>query len=200
MYPAGPTKFDIASHALMLIGANPVTDFASGSDESQAAGAFFQTTANNWLSLYDWQFATTTVQLNRMSEAPRSAWSAAYQQPADQIKIQNVKVNGINIPFDRFKDKIHCNAGETEDVFCDYTRQIEPEYWPPYFTELMENALAKKFSTVLAAKIDLKASFSGDLETQFRLAKNADARQQTTKRVNMRGRGSIVQVRRGGDR
>lgn len=194
------TKFDIASSALMLIGANPVTDFGGGSDEAQAAGQFFQSTADNWLSLYDWQFATTTVQLNRMSEEPPNAWDAAYQQPADAIKIQNVKVRDQNISFDRFKDKIHCDAQPTDEVFCDYTRRVEPAYWPPYFIELVQSALAKKFATVLAAKIDLKATFDSDMEIQFRLAKNADARQQTTKRINMSGRGSIIEARRGGGR
>jgi hypothetical protein len=194
------TKFDLCSNALMLIGADTITDFAGGSTESAAAAQFFQTTADNWLSLYDWQFATTTVQLSRLGTAPLNAWDAAYQAPAGAIKIQNVKVNDNPIAYDRFADKIHCNASVSDVVHCDYTRSPEVSEWPPYFVELVECALAKKFSTVLAAKIDFKTTFNADMETQFRLAKNADARQQTTKRINMKGRGSIIEARRTGFR
>lgn len=191
-----PTKFDICSTALRLIGAEAITDFSGTSSESTTASQFYQPTVDNWLSLYDWQFATTTVQLARLSEAPESAWDAAYSQPDGAIKIQNVKVDDIPIAYDRFRDKIHCNAFVSDQVFCDYTWSIGCEYWPPYFTELVQMALAGKFAMALAAKLDFKTSFTGDIDTQFRLAKNADARQQTAKRVNMRGRGSIFEARR----
>jgi hypothetical protein len=193
------TKFDLASNALLLIGADTVTDFAGASAESAAAAQFFQTTADNWLSLYDWQFATTTIQLSRLTDPPLNEWDAVYQAPTGSIKIQNIKVRDEPIAYDRFADKIHCNAGVNDQVFCDYTRSSEiitVDQWPPYFVELIEFALAKKFSTALAAKLDFKNSFDVDMETQFRLAKNADARQQTTKRLNMKGRGSILDMRR----
>jgi hypothetical protein len=189
-------KFDLCSNALMLIGAEAVSDFDGRSPESAAAAQFFQSTTDNWLSLYDWQFATTTAQLSRLFENPPSAWNAIYQAPPGAIKIQNVKVNSTPITYDRFHDKIHCNATLEDNVFCDYTRSMEVHSWPPYFSELMEYALAKKFSTVLAAKIDFKSTFGDDLEVQFRLAKNADARQQTTRRINLEGRGSIFAARR----
>ena len=190
------TKFDLCSNALMLIGAEPITDFAGGTTESATARAFFQTTADNWLSLYDWQFATTTAQLSRLLDAPLDRWQAAYQAPSGALKIQNVKVSDQPIVYDRFHDKIYCDASVTDRVYCDYTREMDIAYWPPYFIELMEAALAKKFSTALAAKIDFKTTFNADLEVQFRLAKNADARQQTTKRINLAGRGSLMQARR----
>ena len=169
------TKFDICSTALRLIGAEAITDFSGTSSESTTASQFYQPTVDNWLSL---------------------AWDAAYSQPDGAIKIQNVKVDDIPIAYDRFRDKIHCNALLSDQVFCDYTWSIGCEYWPPYFTELVQMALAGKFAMALAAKLDFKTSFNGDIDTQFRLAKNADSRQQTAKRVNMRGRGSIFEARR----
>lgn len=190
------TKFDLCSNALMLIGASAITDFAGGSAESSAAARLFQTTADNWLTLYDWQFATTTAQLSRLVDQPLNMWDAIYQAPADALKIQNVKVNDEPISYDRFADKIHCNASASDIVHCDYTRTREVSDWPPYFVELIEAALAKKFSTVLAAKLDFKNSFDIDIDRQFRLAKNADARQQTAKRLRMNGPGSIIAARR----
>lgn len=190
------TKFDVCSNAMRLIGASSITDFSGTTAESATAGQFYQTTVNNWLSLYDWQFATETIQLSRLSEAPPNAWQAAYSAPPDALKIQNVKVDDRPISYDRFRGRIHCNALVSDKVYCDYTAAVNCEFWPPYFLELVETALAAKFSMALAAKLDFKTSFNGDIETQFRLAKNADARQQTASRVNMRGRGSILEARR----
>ncbi len=190
------TKFDLCSNALLLVGADTITDFNGGSSESAAAAQLFQTTTDNWLTLYDWQFATTTAQLSRLVDQPLNMWDAVYQTPADALKIQNVKVNDEPISYDRFADKIHCNAAASDLVYCDYTRTREVADWPPYFVELMEYALAKKFATALAAKLDFKNSIDVDLDRQFRLAKNADARQQTAKRLRMSGPGSIIAARR----
>lgn len=190
------SKFDICSNALLRIGAQAITDFDGGSAESTAAAQFWQTTTDNWLTLHDWHFAGTTALLSRLAVAPLQAWDAAYQQPAEAIKIRSVKVNDLPIPFDRFQDKIHCNALVTDSVYCDYTWAVQADYWPPYFVELMELALAKKFAFTLAAKLDLKSVLDSELDIQFRLAKNADARQQTTKKLRYDGRGSIMEARR----
>lgn len=190
------TKFDICSNALMFVGAGVITDFSGSTAESAAAKQYWQTTVDNWLTLYDWQFATTTAQLSRLGSAPLDEWDAAYSQPAGAIKIQAVRVNDDPISYDRYQDKIHCNAAVSDTVYCDYTFSVDCAFWPPYFVELIEVALAKKFGTAIAGKLDLKSTFEGDIESQFRLAKNADARQQTAKRVNLSGRGSILAARR----
>jgi hypothetical protein len=190
------TKFEICSTALMSIGANAITDFAGGSTESAVAKQFYDTTVENWLSLYDWRFATTSVQLSRVNTTPLSPWTSVYQQPADMLKLLSVKVTDLPIPFTRYLDKIHCNAVEANVVIADYMHSVACEYWPPYFRTLIEHALAQRFAIVLAGKVDFKNTVSQDLELQFKLARNADARQQTTRRLPLSGRGSILEARR----
>jgi len=190
------TKFQICSTALMSIGASPITDFDGGSTESEVAAQFYDTTVENWLSLYDWRFATTSAQLSRVSSDPLSPWDAVYQQPADMLKLLSVKVTDLPIPYTRYLDKVHCNAVAANVVIADYIYNIACEYWPPYFRTLIEHALAQRFAITLAAKVDFKNVFVTDLELQFRLAKNADARQQTTRRLPLSGRGSILEARR----
>lgn len=190
------TKFEICSTALMSIGANAITDFGGGSTESQVAAQFYDTTVENWMSLYDWRFATTSVQLSRVNTTPLSPWTSVYQQPSDIIKLLSVKVTDLPIPFTRYLDKIHCNAVEANVVIADYMYAVTCEHWPPYFRALIEHALAQRFSIALAAKVDFKNMIDVDIERQFRLAKNADARQQTTRRLPLSGRGSILEARR----
>lgn len=190
------SQFDICSNALLRIGADTITDFSGASAESFAAGKFYQPTADNWLSLYDWNFAKQTALLVRDVTAPLQSWDASYAQPTGAIKIRSVKVNDVSIEFDRAREKILCNAKSTDSVYCEYTNSVDCAYWPPYFVELMELALALKFSFTLAGKIDLKNVIEADLQLQFRLAKNADARQQTTRRIRLDGKGTILEARR----
>ena len=190
------TKFDVCSNALVAIGADTITDFGGGSTESAVASQLYQTTIDNWLTLYDWRFASKQSQLSRLSEAPTALWSAAYQAPAGIIKMKGVFVNDRPIEYDRYQDKIYCNAQTTDVVVADFVWSVGVDYWPPYFVMLAELALMKRFSFALAGKLDLKATVDADLEQQFQLAKNADSRQQTAKRIDMGRRGSILEARR----
>lgn len=191
-----PSNIEICNNALVMIGASQIADLNGATLESAVASRLFQTTADNWLTLYDWKFATTTALLTRDVTAPLNQWDAAYSVPATAIKIQSVRVNDEPIPYGRFQNKIHCNAKSTDSVYCDFTVSQATSFWPAYFVELIEAALAKKFGMAIGAKLDLKNTFNADLEFQFTLAKNADARQQTTRRVNLSGRGSIIEGRR----
>lgn len=193
------TKLEVASSALVMIGANAVSAFsATGTAEEIACHHLYQTCLDQWLSLFPWRFATKTAELSRDVTGPVTLWSASYQQPADMKALQAVIVDTIGraIPFDRFEDKIRCDAGSSQKVYAVYTYEPAVVRWPGYFVALMEVALANKLAFALASKLDLKADYEKDVEKFFRLAKNADSRQQTTRRLPTDGYGTILEARR----
>jgi hypothetical protein len=193
------TKYDVASAALVMIGAAPVASFdAAGSAESVACFHLYQSSVNNWLSLHPWRFATRTVQMARVAAPPLTKWQNAYQQPADLLAMQAIRLdaNGSDIPYDRFENKVMCNAGDTQAVYCVYSYEPPVAWWPGYFVSLMELALALKFSFALSGKLDLRSELEEATATSFRYAKNADSRQQTSRRFKVHGRGSIIEARR----
>lgn len=190
------SRFDIASSALVAIGANAINSFDDGTDEALAVAQFWDGTVENWLSLYPWRFATHTAQLSRISEAPTSGWDAAYREPTDMLALHHVEINDEPIPYSRYRREIHCDASETDAVYAEYVYSADESIWPPYFATLIEHALQNRLAFALAGKLDLKADNKADMMEQFSLAKNADARQQTTRRLNMRGRGSLLAARR----
>ncbi len=198
------TKYDVASSALILIGANPVTSFANddgASAEEQACYHLYQSVLDRWLSLYDWRFAMKEVQLSLNVTPPISAaWQYTYNVPAGFKKMRNVVLisSGHGIEYDRFENMVYCNYGSSNPIAGQFTYEPSPAFWPGYFVSLMESALANRFAFALAGKIDLKKDFASDTELEFRLAKSADSQQQTSRRFNMRGRGSIMEARRGG--
>jgi hypothetical protein len=190
------SKFDICSDALISIGASPITDFEGGSTESEVAAQLYQRTVENWLSLYGWRFATTDQQLSRLSAAPDTGWDAAYQQPETMLRLNAVKIGGKVIDYTRFKDQIHCNAAETDEVWAEWIYYPSEANWPAYFVTLIDYALQKRFAVALAGKLDIKREVGLDLDFQFRLAKIADAQQQTARRLPYSGTGTIMEVRR----
>lgn len=182
-------KFEICSDACLNVGASTITDFSGNSTESEVCGYAYRGLVDNWLSLYPWRHASRQIQLSREVDAPEARWDAAYAQPPNMVHLQAVTVLDVPIPYDRYEDKIYCNATASDVVIADYAYYIDEQYWPPYFATLIEQAMTEKLATALADRLDLKKSFGVSMEQQFRLAKNMDSKQQTTKKLPLvRGR------------
>src|SRR6188768_55628 len=196
------TKFEIASTALIMVGAQPVSSFEGEGTEETVCRHLYQSTIDNLLSLFPWRFASRTTQLARDGGSPDpmpgTLWRASYTAPPDARAIQALMtdVHGTPIPFDRFENKIFCNASETQAVWCTHTYEPPIAWWPGYFVAVAEITLAMRFSFPLAAKIDLETDFQKEFDTAFRYAKNADSRQQTTRKFRVDGRRSIMEARR----
>lgn len=196
------TKYDIASSALILCGADAVSSFSNtdaSSAEEKVCYHLYQSTLDQWLSLYDWRFAMKEEQLSRNATAPVGGkWSASYNAPGGMKKLRNVVyvTSGQGLEYDRFENMIYTNVDAETAIAAHYTFEPSVPYWPGYFVALMEVALGKRFAFALAGKLDLKMDFDDDVEKFFRLAKAADSQSQTSRRLNLRGRGSILEARR----
>jgi hypothetical protein len=193
------TKFEIASSAMIMIGANPVSSFSSaGTAEEIACYHLYQSCIDHWLSLFPWRFASRTTQMNPGPPSPEGKWQRAFVQPTGMKALQAITIDrsGHGIPFDRFENLILCNAGDTQAVYAVHTYEPPIAWWPGYFVALAEQALAAKFAFAMSAKLDLRVDLEKSVETYFRLAKNADSRQQTTRRFPVSGRRSIMEARR----
>jgi hypothetical protein len=197
------TKFDVASSALVMLGANPVSSFdSSGTTEEIACHHLYQSAIDNLLSLYPWRFATRSLQMSRDHENDDNplkpvGWQAVYTVPSDMRAMQTIRLNkdGRDIPYDRFENKVFCNAVATDAVYAIYTYEPPVAWWPGYFTELAEVGVAGKLAFALSGKLDLRVDLEKLFEVKFRLAKNADSRQQTTRKFKLRGRNSIMEAR-----
>lgn len=188
----GHSKFKICSTALIKVGANPITDFEGETTESVVALELWETTVENWLSLYDWRFAMVMEQLSLDATEPLSGWSYSYQAPGTALKIRRVHCNGENISYQRYRDKIYCDYSGDQDVFVDYTYAVEAEDFPPFFRTLIEHELAALFAFTLGAQAKLSDTWKAERDRQFKLAKTADAQSQTTQKINTRHSSSLI--------
>lgn len=188
-------KFEICSNALVMVGGAPITAFDGSSAEAIASAQFWDTTIENWISLYDWRHLMKQAQMSRLLAAPEANWDAAYDLPSDCVTLKRVTVNDHDIDYDRFERMVYCDATADQEVYADYIYNTDPENWPPYFVTLIELSLARKFSFSLGAKLDLRETIKEDIERQFARAKNRDSIQQTTKSLPVRGRKTIMERR-----
>lgn len=186
------TKFDIASRALVAIGANKIAAFDDSSAEAIAAGQHYEATVERCLSgTPRWRWAATQAGLNRLTDTPEGRWSWAFQIPAGCLNLHAVTRAGRSIHYDRYGDKVFTD--EDADLVADYTWRPPEERFPAQWKFALEVELQAVFAGAVAKDFELAASLRKEAVTvHWPRARTEDAQQQTARRV----RGSrLVAVR-----
>jgi len=178
------TAIKICSRASILIGGDAIQSFTDGTTESDVASSIYEDIARSSLTSTRWRFATTQVQLSRLTDVPASRYSAAYQLPADYLSINSLTINDNIIKYDIYTNKAFCDAVETDIVMADYIFRIAEEHWPPYFIVALELALAGIFAVSIARDAQLASAMDARAEIQMRKARTLDSQQQTTRKLD----------------
>lgn len=147
--PSSPTpnKIKICSNALLRLGARPINSFTDGTDRSTLCANIYPGVKDNILSLHDWKFTIAKQELNKKADAPISGYTNEFALPADRL------TDGVVILYDNeqagaqpFKEFITQGTGiltEADELFMDYQVNSSSEAgWPPYFVELIVQAMA----------------------------------------------------------
>jgi len=181
------TNIDICSNALVAIGASPISSFSDGTTESTVASNLYETTVRVLLSRHRWRFAMRMVQASRLSDEPPAEYSAAYQIPSDMLLVETVQIAGDPIEFDRFEDKIYCDAGTDDEVFIEGVYRIDESQWPYYFVDYLIYELASKFAISVAAQTETADYFRRLADRAGSLARNLDSQARTTQKIDLGG-------------
>ena len=178
------TKIDIASRALIMIGANPISSFTDGSTEALVVNNIYEEIVEASLTRHKWRFATGQKQLSLLSAAPTGRYEYAYQIPASPLCLQIIAVtsNDHAIPFSRYEDKIYLDGyGSNSTVIMDYVFRQDEDQFPPHFRLALEYKLASIFAGSIARDSGMVREFDALGERQLLIAKNTDSQETTTK-------------------
>lgn len=141
----GDTDIKICSDALLLLGANPISSFTEGTDESNICDRLYPDIKIRTLTMYPWSFSFKKVQLSRLITTPTNEYKYEYQLPSDIIGRPNAvyDTDDVNIaPRREYRlvgDKLLTNY---ESVYIDYQYNV-PEYsLPHYFVQLLKYEMA----------------------------------------------------------
>lgn len=177
------SALDIASRALVLIGAEPITSFDSSSTEALVASNMYEDTVRASLSMSRWRFATEQAVLNQLSDVPTGRFDMAHQLPSDLLVLHAVTVNDNRIEYTMYGDKIFSDSTANETLVADYTFRADEVNFPSYFTMAVEYSLASIFATAIARDDGLMNLMERKANVLMAQARNLDSQQQTTRRL-----------------
>lgn len=177
------TDIDVCSRALILIGAEPITSFADGTNEALVASNMYEDIARSALVNTRWRFATNQAVLNRLTAPPTGRYDAAYQLPNGWLMTHVVTVNDTPIEYQTYGDKLFCDEPSTSELVLDYTYRAPEIDWPSYFTVAVEYELAAVFAGSLARDQQLVQLMQQQAARSMMKARNLDAQQQTTRKL-----------------
>ncbi len=177
------SDIDIASRALILIGAEPITSFTASSTEATVANAVYEDVVRTTLCSSRWRFATNQAELNLLTDAPSGRYDRAHQLPADMLMLHAITVSDAIIEYNVYGDKVFSNSSTNDILIADYTfRALEADF-PSYFTTALQFSLASSFALAIARDEQLANILEAKGGQLLQQAKTLDSQQQTTRKL-----------------
>jgi hypothetical protein len=177
------TDIQVCNRSLALIGADPITAFDDGTVEADACSQLYDGLVEALLTEKPWRFAMKQAELDRLVATPEGRWDAAYQQPADMLRLMAVTLNGKPIDYDRYDDMIYCDASADETLVADYIYKADPSLWLPYFTQGFVYTLAGLLGGAVARDAALIEKYEKMGEKSLMKAANIESQSQTTRHI-----------------
>ena len=177
------SAIDIASRALVLIGAEPITSFDSSSTEALVATNMYEDTVRSMLSTARWRFATEQAVLNQLSDVPTGRFDIAHQLPSNLLVLHGITINDNLIEFTVYGDKVFSDTTSSDTLVADFTFRADEVDFPSYFSLALQYSLASIFATSIARDDRLMQLMETKANQLMAKARNIDAQQQTTRKL-----------------
>jgi hypothetical protein len=167
------TKIGVVNGALVLIGDTPINSLIGGSRAQQVANTLYDSIVRSELTKHRWGFARVKAQLSLTTEVPvDQEWDSIYQLPSDLLFLVKIYPG---IRYQIYGDKVYAN--NTGPLYCDYIYNAPESTWPPYFTQMIEYALAKDFATSIRDSSASRQEMSAEYVNASRMARYTDSQQ-----------------------
>ena len=177
------SDIDIASRALVLIGAEPITSFTAQSTEATVANAIYEDMLRTTLCSSRWRFATNQAELNLLTATPTGRYDRAHQLPSDLLMLHAVTVNDAVIEYNVYGDKVFSDSASSDSLIADYTFRALEQDFPSYFTVALQFSLAAAFALGIARDEQLSSVLEAKGGQLLQQAKTLDSQQQTTRKL-----------------
>lgn len=135
----------IVNSVLPIAGAQQITSFTEGSAVSDTANAIYEEEVRALLDDPNWRWAQRYQPLNLVAGESPNRFRHVYQLPSDLITLRSLVVNGREITFDAFGDKVTCAYGGDVEVQAFYTYRADESLWPAKFRQAVRSKLLAAF-------------------------------------------------------
>jgi hypothetical protein len=169
-------KEQLASSALVLIGADPIDDFNGDTDEARVASTLYENSRNSLLQGTPWHFSKKQQQLSRLSNTPLFGYQYAFELPPDCGRFLGVKGR---YDYEILGSQVHCNQSEVYALY--QARVVEGFFdeaaFPAYFNQALIYYLASQFALSIPGSNSDGQLFYRFYENELQKARNIDAQQ-----------------------
>lgn len=174
-------SIQLASRALIKIGATPIAGFEEGTAESLVAATLYVSTRDALLSAHPWSFATAQRDLGRLVGTPTADFDFAYQLPADFLRALSAGESGYGrgLNYRIVERRLHTNAAS---VTLTYIFRPSESAFPPFFDQALIARLAAEFCLPITESTSRSETLHRLAEEQFRHARLIDAQQDVPSR------------------
>ena len=169
-------SIQLASRALIKIGATPIAGFDEGTAESLVAATLYPSVRDALLSAHPWSFATAQRDLPRLVGTPPADFDHAYQLPPDFLRALSAGAagRGRGLDYRIVERRLHTNAGT---VTLSYIFRPGESTFPPFFDQVLIARLAAEFCLPITESTARAEAMCKLAEGEFRQARLIDAQQ-----------------------
>jgi hypothetical protein len=190
------TDVRLASEALALLGAQPITAFDDGTDVARICALTYGRTRDALLAGDPWRFTLRKARLARLSVAPIGEWPYAHQLPAELLTLRALFASaGSTAPlldYERFEGQV---LSRHLDLWADYQVQIPESAWPPVFAQGFVQQLAANLAMPVTDRANVAEYWEAKAGRTLARARVVDAQQQPPQEITD---WSLIAVRGGG--
>lgn len=188
------TETEIANLALSLISSSRITSIDDVNDpEARAIKTVFTHERDKMLQQRPWSFAKKMTSLSKLATAPVYKWRAAYQLPADFLRLVEIDQEDAWNPteyFDimgkdllMFRTELYEDAADTVTIEYVFT-QADTSSYSPLFCDALAHALAARVARKITGSDAIAANLM-EASEKLAMPKAATADgQQTRSGVN----------------
>lgn len=166
------TSIEIASNALVRIGAAPISSFTEGGASGQAAANLYEPTIQALLTEHRWRFSSAKRKLARLVSKPLNEYNYAFQLPSDLLLMYRA------YPTDQYKIFENLLYSNSPSMEIDYVYRANEKLFPAYFQLACEYKLASEFALIVTSNRSLAETYQIKHQDQMKKARFADAQGQ----------------------
>jgi hypothetical protein len=155
------TKIDIASMALGLLEASPISSFDSGTNEADIVKSFYPSFLKKIFSKHPWKFSRKKARLNMSADyVPLNEYRNAFIVPAEcerVVAIYDSKVVGAR-PCADYKLMDGYVLFNHAAAWMEYVYVKDEQFWPGWFIDFAVYALAALIARPVTGKDAIEAA------------------------------------------
>lgn len=165
------SALSICNTALLMANANTINSFGDSTREAAMCNQFYETTRDALLSKHPWTFSMFEETLARTSEDPLlDDYEYVYQLPADVVTIR--KTDQLGNEYRILRDRLFSNQTSVKVL---YQKNPGEEFFPAYFTRVIEFRMAEILSLSLTQDSDMARAFQQQYLLSVREARGTDS-------------------------